>query len=722
MSSFPCPHCSTVLEPGTPACPDCGIRLTGPQAARLWYVNQQIVTLRQEASTLVQELLQPSSVPAALPALPVAGGQDRPRATRGPSGQQLLLGLGAVMLLSASSFFLWVVWVVVGIVGQALIMAALTGLAVAGSVVATRRGLHAAAETGAVLATGLLLIDLSAAHSLGLGGLDRFAADRYWLGASVLAGVLLLGWDRLVPRERDGRALRAVLTYRPAAAAMLALPPWLVLSVVEPQGAAAVGSLGVTALVGATCAAAALRFDRSRSVVPVHHVPASAVVLAVSTTLATLGFLALGLATAYDGAGSVAQRYAAWAMLALVPAAVAVLTTRIGTRVGRRVAEARPQLPYLAVGLALPLVPVPLGDLPYGVLVAVAVAVAAFVVAHHLGRVAGRTPVGRAWTTALAYAAHLAQPALVLAAWVGAVDAPVLLVAVPAVAWAGSTLVGVWRHRAAGWVPVAQTATAAALLIVLETAGERAWTSVALAVFAAQVVIGGDAVRRATRPGGEPVFWRVVDLSALGFGAAYAATAVAASLGTSVQTTATVLVSIGVLTLGYAGAPGRLAFAYLGSLTVSAGTGLFLLEADVAVVEAYTAPLVVLLTAIGLVHWRRDRGAATVLTMGPALSAAFGPTLLVAVGGGDALRLAAVSAVAAGTLLVGLTFKWKAPVATSAVVLLVIAVTQGGPLIAYVPGWITLGATGAALLAAGVAWERAVLAGRRANAWFATLS
>jgi len=121
------------------------------------------------------------------------------------------------------------------------------------------------------------------------------------------------------------------------------------------------------------------------------------------------------------------------------------------------------------------------------------------------------------------------------------------------------------------------------------------------------------------------------------------------------------------------------------------------------------------------VQWRRDRSRPTLLTAGPALSVALGPSLLVAIRDGDSLRLAAVTAVAVGVLHVGLVRHWKAPVTVGGLVLAVVAVTQGGPLIGYVPGWLILAVGAAALLAAGVLWERAVLAGRRAHAWFGTL-
>jgi hypothetical protein len=50
-----------------------------------------------------------------------------------------------------------------------------------------------------------------------------------------------------------------------------------------------------------------------------------------------------------------------------------------------------------------------------------------------------------------------------------------------------------------------------------------------------------------------------------------------------------------------------------------------------------------------------------------------------------------------------------------------VAVTEGGPYLAYVPGWLTIGAAGALLLAVGVSWEGAVVAGRRSTAWFSAL-
>jgi hypothetical protein len=202
----------------------------------------------------------------------------------------------------------------------------------------------------------------------------------------------------------------------------------------------------------------------------------------------------------------------------------------------------------------------------------------------------------------------------------------------------------------------------------------------------------------------------------------YATAAALATVDLSTGYLSLALVTVGVVTLVYAGAPQRLPFAYLGSLSITAGISNLLEHAQVDLVEAYTAPLVVLLAGIGAVQWHRNHSLPTLVTTAPALSVALGPSLLVAIHDGDPIRLAAVTALAVGVLVVGLARRWKAPVTVGTAVLLVVAITQGGPLIGYVPGWLTMAVGAAALLAAGVLWEKAVVAGRRATAWFESLA
>jgi len=305
----------------------------------------------------------------------------------------------------------------------------------------------------------------------------------------------------------------------------------------------------------------------------------------------------------------------------------------------------------------------------------------------------------------------------------------VLWTVVPAAVWAASSAVGTVSRRSTRWAFATQAAIATTLIAALWDTTARSWWTALLVAFACTVALACVAVRRGSyalvAAKGTPVegdaFWAGIDRLAIVFGAGYALAAIVSATGLTAGHMSFALVTIGILILVYAAAPTRLPFAYLGSLVISAGTANLMREAAVQTTEAYTAPLVLLLAIIGFVQWSRDKALPTYLTMGPAFSVAFGPSLLTSLGEGDEPRLAAVTAAAIAALLLGLTRHWKAPVAAGGLALIVVAVTQGGPLVAYVPGWIILGAGGAALLAAGVAWERAVVAGRRATTWFDTL-
>ncbi len=284
----------------------------------------------------------------------------------------------------------------------------------------------------------------------------------------------------------------------------------------------------------------------------------------------------------------------------------------------------------------------------------------------------------------------------------------------PALAWAVTSVLAAVRARSVLWVAMAETAVLATLFTALRDSDGVVWWPVALALVAGNLGLAGLCARRGDEQ-------RPIEGTALVFGVIWSATAVLASASESGQQLATALITLGVLTLLYAATPGRLAFSYLGALSISAGISVLMSEADVTMIEAYTGPLALLLAAIGWVQWTRNAGLPTFVTMGPALTVALVPSLVVAVGEGSALRLLIVTAAGLLVLVVGLSRQWQAPVTVGGAVLVVVAITQGGPLMAYVPGWLILGLAGAALLTAGVAWERAVMAGRRASAWYGTL-
>lgn len=773
---FPCPHCGTTLTPPVAACPACGIRLLGPQAARLWQVNQQLTALRSEADRLMADLLRPvgpvdhgqagapgapvGSVPGAAsspgaPAgwtpYPDAPMPAAPAPRRSLTGQQMLLGLGALLLLSGVSFFLAVVWFVVGLVGQAIIMVLLTAAAVASSAWATVRRLPAAAETAAVIATGLLALDLWAAHRLNLAGLGEVPGDVYWSVAGLLGAGLLLGFDRLMPRTAEGQPLRPILVYRPAATTMLAISGWSLFGVLDPGllGSCAVAlGLAVLSVVGVLVAK---RIDRRQGP---GAFPLSALPLLISALAATATYLLTGLALGYASDSSTAERYAAFGLLLLGPVLSFLAPSLANRRVaGQHVAEAPvdPEpaaagpatgapgrltwLPVLGVIGLVPVLGIPLMDAPWWVLLVLAVVLAVvlsldWLIARPLLRPAP-------WVDALAVVTWAAQPVLVLLVLVlaesGADSGQTLLAGaqdgvdrawwwpvVPGVAWFASSTVAAIRERSAWWAVVAQVAALVTVFAAVRDAEEIVWVVAGLVACAASFALAGYARSLPSTEQGLDAA-EILDVSALVFAALYGAAAIASSLEESPWLEAAAFIAVGVLTLAYSGARDRLPLAYAGSALVTAGIGVLLNEADVNEIEAFTAPLVVLLGVIGWVQWRRDATAPTMLTMAPSLSAALLPSTWVAVADGGALRLLAVTALGVVALVVGLSRHWKAPVTVGTLVLAVVAITQGGPLIEYVPGWITLIGGGAVLLAVGVAWEQAIAAGRRTAAWYGAL-
>ena len=56
MPPIPCPACSRFLPESPTSCPGCHLPLTGPDAARLWQVDQTLATLQRERTTLISSL------------------------------------------------------------------------------------------------------------------------------------------------------------------------------------------------------------------------------------------------------------------------------------------------------------------------------------------------------------------------------------------------------------------------------------------------------------------------------------------------------------------------------------------------------------------------------------------------------------------------------------------------------------------------------------------
>lgn len=756
-ATFPCPECGAVLATGTPVCGTCGIRLTGPLAVRLWQVDQQLKSLQGERTTLRRRLLAPPDAdelartqawgpaPTQAPA-GTAGGPGLPplRAgtvpvSRGLTGQQVLLGLGALLLLSGVAFFLAVVWIVVGLVGQALIMVVLTALAAAGAVLATRKGLSAAAETSVVIASGFVVLDLTAAYGKGLLGLDAFSAEGYWSVAGWVGAGILVGFDRLVPSTVKGAPARAPFTYWPVASVLAVAAVTSLAFVVAPSGMGSVG-LSLTALMLALAfvalALVALLLD-VRSVRVVDRLTWSFLLPLTAAVVAALTYYLLALDAAY-GVNPTGERYTGMVLLLAAPATCAAALVLRGRR-----APSTVLLAAAGIGVLVAL-GVPLMDAPRLVvsLLAVPFAVALGVLA--LRGAAGRADSGLEWALrgvlvvlfahGLLLELNGAETGVDLAAGnAGAGAAAWWVPALPAFLLAAAAGVSAVRHYA--WLPavVVHVAGFAALMTAVRDAQPMTWTVLWLLAATVSVVVAGvvhavhheatqargyvrdDAARRRATDTG------TLETLNLLAGAVHGVLAVVAATEVDARVTGTTLLLAGVMLLAYAVLPERLWIAYAGTAVVGLGNAVLLDDAGVGAVELYTVPVVLLLAVIGAVQAYRDREVRTMVTMGPALSVGLMPSLVVALDEGEFVRLLLVTLAALLAVLVGWQKRWQAPVALGSLVLAFVAVQQGGPLVEYVPGFVLLVTCGAVLLAIGVAWEHAVAAGRRGAAWFASL-
>ena len=205
MSPIPCPACSRFLPESPTSCPGCHLPLTGPDALRLWRVDQSLAALQRERTELIAALraqgVSAPSVPADEGDQTVAtAGEPFPGTTtaarRTWTTQQTLLAIGVLLVLVAGSIALAIAWFRIGIVGQLVVMGGFTAAATVASLVLSRRRLPSSAEALALVAGGLLLLDVAAARRFGLAGLDSFDGRTYAAVTGLLAAVVLAALHR----------------------------------------------------------------------------------------------------------------------------------------------------------------------------------------------------------------------------------------------------------------------------------------------------------------------------------------------------------------------------------------------------------------------------------------------------------------------------------------------------------------------------------------------
>lgn len=521
---FDCPNCAAELPAGSPACHACGIRLTGPLALRLWHVGQEVDRLVRERDGLRTRLLAPPDaeeqrltgvpLPQAAPAAstvprtpypPLATTTPAQPSTGGWSGQQVLLGIGALLLLSGAAFFIAVVWSLIGVGGQSLVMLTLTGLAAAGAVIATRRRLPAAAETSAVIATGLVLLDLTAAHALGLFGLDQLDGSTYWSGAGLLGAAVLVGFDAVLPRTVDRAPARRMFIYRPAATALVCVSLWNLLAFgPDVDGGTAAAALAlVLALLSVGVAMGAYVLDRPES----GQFRPSVVAPVVSATVAFLLHLALVIPAGWMP-GTPAERYGAMALLLVVPV-LAVASTMWGPFAARTDLRGRAYV-VAAVGVFLA-AGVPVMEVPRE-----ALAVGSVLLALGAGALLVRPTAGLTVRSVSAYWLLAGIGATLLLLWVldpsGArtglellsgeyvsVSAAVWVAALPPFAFAMAAGTAAFARRSVEWTAGAQVASYVGLAALLRNSEDTLILVVTLLL--GVVHVAAAAVARMAREG-----------------------------------------------------------------------------------------------------------------------------------------------------------------------------------------------------------------------------
>jgi hypothetical protein len=232
MSTIPCPACGRLLPEAPTSCPGCHLPLTGPDAVRLWEVDQGLAALQRERASLLAALRAtpapaasvattgaeervsqpPSELPWELSESPSESPSDvalsdsspeaRPLSTPAPAPrrswttQQTLLAVGVLLVLVAASIALAIAWFVIGRTGQMLVMGGFTAAATVASLQLSRRHLPSSAEALALVAGGLLLLDVSAARRFGLADLDALDGRTYTAVTGLLAALALAALHR----------------------------------------------------------------------------------------------------------------------------------------------------------------------------------------------------------------------------------------------------------------------------------------------------------------------------------------------------------------------------------------------------------------------------------------------------------------------------------------------------------------------------------------------
>ncbi|MGZ4509150.1 MAG: DUF2157 domain-containing protein, partial [Blastococcus sp.] len=191
-----CPVCGRPVDaPPAVPCPQCGLPAAGQAALVMARIGTTLTELARDRDALLATLrasapyasapyasagvgphpmpapppMPPPMPPPPLPPAPAppAGGTTR-RLRRRLSPQQVLLGLGALLVVAAAIAFVAVAWTRFGVAFQAGVMLVITAATCGVSAWSARRRLRATEEALAAAGAALMVVDLGGARALGL--------------------------------------------------------------------------------------------------------------------------------------------------------------------------------------------------------------------------------------------------------------------------------------------------------------------------------------------------------------------------------------------------------------------------------------------------------------------------------------------------------------------------------------------------------------------------
>ncbi|MCM1019031.1 SCO7613 C-terminal domain-containing membrane protein, partial [Micromonospora sp. XM-20-01] len=265
--------------------------------------------------------------------------------------------------------------------------------------------------------------------------------------------------------------------------------------------------------------------------------------------------------------------------------------------------------------------------------------------------------------------------------------------------------------RIVGWLGAVAAATGFALVASL-TAGQSLRTGAFAVLAVAAVTLHAAPLLRVVRSGGPGGVGRA---GTWALEAAAQAVALLALLltGGSLRHAAAVCVlwgvAVAVRVLRRSESPGgRRVLAAVAAGSELVGGWLVLAARGVVVLEAYTLPAAALALGAGLLALRRRPGLTSWLTLGPALGAAFLPSLVSVLVSGEPQpwRRLALGAAAVAVVLGGAARRWQAPVVLGSATLVPLALHELARGWDLLPRWLFLGVGGLLLIGLAATYER----------------